>query len=303
MRSRDPLAGLSVFARIGETLSFTRAAEHLGISRATASAQLRDLERRLGVRLLHRNTRSVTLTEAGKAYLESLRVVLPQLAAAEEEVMAIQKEHVGRIKLSAPPDLGKLYIAPLIGDFLKVHPGINIQMDLSLEIVDLVGRGVDLAIRSTLSSAPNTIVRRIGGSPLVACASRDYLKLSKPINLPTDLKEHSVLHFSPLRWGRVWSFEKGNVHERIEVVPRFEANDSESLKTAALRGAGVALLPQYLVKQELHVGALERVLGDWSANELEINAVFPASRHIAAKVRALVSFLTNGLRPSLKISA
>ncbi|WP_368517296.1 LysR family transcriptional regulator [Rhizobium sp.] len=299
MKTLDPLAGIAVFLTIAEALSFSRAAEQLGMSRATVSVQLRQLEMRLGVRLLQRNTRSVNLTEAGQIYLRALEGVLPQVQAADQEIRAVNEEAIGHIRLSAPPDLGQLFVAPLLADFITKYPNINVEMELSLEAVDLVGRGFDLAIRGTIAVDENLIVRRLMSSRLVACASPAYLAAAEPVHVPADLQRQAILHFAPLRWGRSWHFEKGPIREQVNFTPRIETNDSVSLKAAVLRGAGIALLPSYVVWDALQNGSLVSLLPDWTAADLEIYAVYPAYRHIAAKVRTLVNYLARTLQMSL----
>jgi DNA-binding transcriptional LysR family regulator len=299
MKTLDPLAGIAVFLTIAETFSFSRAAEQLGMSRATVSVQLRQLEMRLGVRLLQRNTRSVTLTEAGQIYLRALEGVLSQVHAADQDIRAVNEGAIGHIRLSAPPDLGQLFVAPLLADFITKYPDINVEMELSLEAVDLVGKGFDLAIRGTIAVDQNLIVRRLMSSRLVVCASPSYLAGAEPVHTPADLKRQAILHFAPLRWGRSWHFEKGETREQVTFMPRIETNDSMSLKAAVLRGAGIALLPSYVVWDALQDGSLISLLPDWTATDLEIYAVYPAYRHIAAKVRTLVNYLARTLRTSL----
>ncbi|TBF82658.1 LysR family transcriptional regulator [Rhizobium leguminosarum] len=296
MKSLDPLAGVSVFLKVAETLNFSRAAEQLGMSKATVSVQLQELEKRLGVRLVQRNTRSVALTEAGDTYRQSLGDLLGQVNEAQINAKALQDGTSGQIRLSVSPDLGQRYLSGAVADFSQLYPEIDIFMDFSLEPVDLVERGMDLAVRSTIANEQSLIVRRLATTSLVVCASPGYLRGRHDIVVPTDLLDHRLLHFSPLRWGREWHFQKSEQHEKVSIPPRIEANDSIGLKEAAIRGAGITLLPRYLVTDELRNGQLVEILEDWVTAKLEINAVFPANRHISAKVKALVAHLSKALR-------
>ncbi len=302
MKTLDPLTGIAAFLAVAETLSFSRAAERLAMARPTVSSQVQDLERRLGVRLLQRTTRSVTLTEAGEAYYQALSGVIPQIREAERAAASFQQEAVGRIRVSAPPDLGADHIVPLASEFLKMNPGISIDLDLSLEAVNLVEEKFDLAIRGTISVEPNVITRQIGSSPILICASPEYVRrYGRPMR-PEDLAEHSCLHFTKLRWGRVWYFSRGEEKLRVPIVPRFECNDGRSLLAAAVAGAGITLLPQFVVGPAVRGGDLAVLLEDWEVATIPIHAVYPANRHIAAKVRTFVGFLAERLGPHPDLS-
>ncbi|WP_269456287.1 LysR family transcriptional regulator [Rhizobium quercicola] len=195
MRTLDPLAGIAAFLSVAETLSFSRAAEALDLSRATVGAQVQDLERRLGIRLLQRTTRTVSLTEAGNAYLQALSGVLPQVREAERAASAFQKEAIGRLRVSSAPDLGPDHLVPVIAKFLELNPGLSIDLDLSLQTVNLVEEKFDLAIRGTISLEPHVITRQIGASPIVVCASPSYLARHDKPKHPDELSQHSCLHF------------------------------------------------------------------------------------------------------------
>lgn len=295
MKSLDPLAGISAFLAVAETASFSRAAERLAVSRPTVSAQVRELERRMGVRLLQRTTRTVVLTEAGEAYFQALSGVVPQVREAERAATAFQQEAVGRIRVSAPPDLGADHLAPLMAEFLKLNPGICIELDLSLDAVNLVEGKFDLAIRGTISLEPNVISRPIGASRIRVCAAPDYLRRHGQPDHPEDLTRHACVHFAKLRWGRVWHFSRQEEKLRVPIVPRFECNEGRSLLAAAVAGTGIALLPTFVTGPALRAGALVPLLDGWEIATVPIHAVYPANRHIATKVRTFVGFLADRL--------
>lgn len=295
MKTLDPLAGIAAFLSVAETLSFSKAAEALALSRATVSAQVQDLERRLGIRLLQRTTRTVSLTEAGTAYLQALSGVLPQVREAERAATSFQQEAVGRLRVSSAPDLGPDHLIPAIAKFLKLNPGLSIDLDLSLETVNLVEEKFDLAIRGTISLEPNVVTRQIGVSPIVVCASPAYLEHHGMPQHPEELSKHACLHFSKLRWGRVWHFRQGDTNLRVPIVPRLECNDGRSLLSAAVSGMGIALEPAFVVGPAIRAGQLVPVLSDWDIATVPVHAVYPANRHIAVKVRTFVSFLIDQL--------
>ncbi|SPL62416.1 LysR family transcriptional regulator [Ochrobactrum soli] len=305
MKIRDPLAGLWVFLPLAETLNFSRTATTLGVSRATVTAQIQELEQRLGVRLLQRTTRYVALTEAGFAYKNALAGILAQAKEAEHEAKFYQDERIGTIRLSVSPDLGQQYLATMIADYLVQNPGLNILMDLSLESVDLVEKGFDIAIRGTMELADSLVVRKLASCNLVLCASPDYLSNSREIANPGDLSGHACLHFLPLSWGQNWRFVRAadNEHCSVHFTPRLETNDSISLREAARAGAGITLLPEYVVRNELRIGSLVHLLPEWKSAALPIHAIYPANRHITAKIRHFVSFLAKALSVAFREDA
>jgi DNA-binding transcriptional LysR family regulator len=302
MKTLDPLAGVSAFLSVAETLSFSRAAETLDLGRATVSAQVQDLERRLGIRLFQRTTRAVALTEAGTAYLQALSGVLPQVREAERAAAAFQHEAVGRMRVSSASDLGPDHVIPAIAAFLKLNPGLSIDLELSMETVNLVEQKFDLAIRGTITVEPNLITRQLGASPVILSASPEYLQRRGTPDQPEDLAHHDCLHFSHLRWGRLWQFSKGEENLRVPIVPRFECNDGRSLLAAAVNGLGIVMEPTFVVGPAIRRGELVPVLSDWTLATVPLHAVYPANRHIAAKVKTFVAFLANHLadHPDLK---
>ncbi|MBD9508252.1 LysR family transcriptional regulator [Ensifer sp. ENS10] len=296
MKSLDPLDGIAAFLTVSTHLSFTKAADELGMSRATVGAQVRQLEDRLGIRLFQRSTRKVVLTEAGAAYREALSGILPQIREAERTATSFQKEAVGRLRVSAPPDLGHLVIVPAVSEFLKLNPAVSIELDLSHRAVNLVEDGFDLAIRGRLEVDINLITRQLATSSLVISASPAYLAEHGAPKTPHDLANHFCLHFAELRWGRIWPFRRNDEEFRIPIVPRLELNHSLGLRDAALLGVGIVLLPDFIVGEDLRQGRLVQLLPDWHISTLQLQAVYPANRHIAVKVRRFVSFLAGKLR-------
>ena len=295
MKSLDPLEGIAAFLTVGKHLSFTKAAEELRMSRATIGAQVQALEAKLGVRLLHRSTRNVVLTEAGIAYQQSLIGILPQVREAERAALSHHDEVVGRLKITVPPEFAQLHMAPIIAEFLIQNPAVSIDISFSHRAVNLIEEGYDLAIRGTIAVEPNLITRHIGDSPMIVCASPDYLaRRGRPME-PADLPEHACLHFSGLRWGNVWIFKKDDTNVRVPIVPRYLANDGLSLKDVAVAGAGLTLVPMFEIGPEIRDGRLVRVLEDWTIGSVPIHAVYPANKNIASKVRRFTDFLVKRL--------
>lgn len=295
MRSVDPLEGLAAFITVAKHLSFTKAAEELGMSRATVSAQVQALEAKLGVRLLQRSTRAVVLTEAGAAYYQSLVGIIPQIREAERAALSYQEEVVGRLKMTVPPEFAQMHMAPIIAEFLKRNPSVSIDVTFSHRAINLIDEGYDLAIRGTIVLEPNLITRHIGDSPLIICAAPEYLEKHGAPTEPIELADHACLHFSGLRWGNVWVLKRDGLTLRIPIVPRYLANDGITLRDVAVAGAGLTLLPMFEIGPEIRDGRLVRVLDSWEIGSVPIHAVYPANKNIASKVRRFTDFLVKRL--------
>lgn len=295
MRSVDPLEGLAAFITVAKHLSFTKAAEELGMSRATVGAQVQALEAKLGVRLLQRSTRAVVLTEAGAAYFQSLIGIIPQVREAERAAQSYQEEVVGRLKMTVPPEFAQMHMAPIIAEFLKRNPSVSIDVTFSHRAINLIDEGYDLAIRGTIVLEPNLITRHIGDSPLIICAAPEYLEKHGAPTEPIELADHACLHFSGLRWGNVWVLKRDGLTLRIPIVPRYLANDGITLRDVAVAGAGLTLLPMFEIGPEIRDGRLVRVLDSWEIGSVPIHAVYPANKNIASKVRRFTDFLVKRL--------
>lgn len=291
MKTTDPLAGLSVFVALAELLNFGAAADRLGMSRATVSAQIADLEARLGVRLFHRSTRAVRLTEAGAAYRAALGGVVGQATQAANVAQSYQQESVGRIRISAPDELCERLVVPALAEFLKDQPSVSVDVDLTSRRVDLIKDGFDLAIRATLTVEPSLIIRKLGTSRGGLTASPAYLKQRGVPQTPDDLAAHDKVHHSGLVSGNLWIMKRGNVERRVPVAAHVTINDGGTLRDAAVAGLGIAYLPEFIAGDALRAGKLVRVLEDWKTQAIDVNAVYPSNRNITPKVRRFVSFL------------
>jgi LysR family transcriptional regulator, regulator for bpeEF and oprC len=303
MKTVDPLHGVAAFLAVAEHESFTAGAAALGLTRATVSAQVADLEQRLGVRLLHRSTRHVRLTPAGAAYRDRIVDLPGRMAEAERAARAEHFAPEGRLRLTAPPDLSIRFLVPWVAEFLALHPGVSIDMELSNAPRNLIEGGYDLAIRGTLDIGPNLITRALGQSRLVTCARADYLARRGVPAVPTDLSAHDVLHFSGLRRGRVWSFERVNEQVEVPITPRFELSEGLALRAAALEGAGLVQLPTFIIGHDLREGRLVAVLTDWQQRTVPLHAVYPDNRLIAARVKTFVAYLATKAKAEIDLQS
>jgi DNA-binding transcriptional LysR family regulator len=305
MKTADPLAGIAAFMAVADRASFSAAADDMKLGRATVGAQVRALEQRLGVRLLQRSTRMVALTEAGAAYREALNGIPGQVLLAEHTAAAFQTEAVGRLRIAAPPDLGPRYLAPIIAEYLAANSAVTIDLVLSTDAVDLIGGGYDLAIRGALAVEETLVTRQIGSSPIIVCAAPAYLDRHGTPAKPQHITNHSCLHFSKLRWGGAWHFQKGEETFRVPIMPRLECNDGPTLLAAALAGGGIVLGPAFVVGPAVRAGTLVAVLTEWQASNIPLHVVYPANRHIAQKVRSFVDMLAQAFSrdPDLSMRA
>lgn len=291
MKTLDPLAGVTSFIAVSDLLNFGAAAERLGMARATVSAQIGELEKRLGVRLFQRSTRHVRLTEAGEAYRVALGGVSGQVQEAERIAQSFQTEAVGKIKLTAPDELCERYVVPAMAEFLRDQPGLTMEIELGSRRVDIVKEGFDLAIRASLAVEPTLIVRRLATSPVTLTASPAYLERRGAPQNPDELLRHDIVHHSGLKAGALWVMRRGNEERRIPVTPHVQINMGSMLRDSAIAGLGVTYLPEFITGDAIRAGRLVRVLPEWRIQSVDVNAVYPSNRNITPKVRGFVSVL------------
>jgi DNA-binding transcriptional LysR family regulator len=291
----DPLDGIAAFARVVDTGSFWAAARRLNISKSAVSARVQRLEDRLGIRLLNRNTRRLSLTEAGAAYYRHCARILVEAEAAEQAANALQREPRGTLRVSAPDSFGSMHIAPAVPAFLKRYPELAIDINLSPAYVDLVDERLDLAIRIGVLEDSALVVRKLAPSRQVLCAAPAYLKERPAPRIPADLAGHNCLCANLLAVSDQWrlSGKNGNKNSevRVTVSGSVRSNNAEMLRQAALEGVGIAALPTWAVAEELRSGRLKRVLTAWAPPVSTIYAVYPGNRLMSMKVRAFVDHL------------
>ena len=293
---RSRLEEIAAFVEVGRRLSFVRAAEQLGTHVSAVSRAVAALETRLGVRLLHRTTRRVGLTEAGRAHLARSEALLSELEQAEQAASALGSSLQGHLRVSAPTGLGLTYITPAIPDFLGANPGLTLDLHLSNRNVDLVEEGFDLAIRVGNLRDSRLAARRLGDSRRVLAASPDYLRRRGEPRRTDELAAHDCLVLDIGAPPERWVLHRPGARASVRVNMRLRSNNSLALRDACLAHAGITLLPQFVLAADLDNGRLKRVLPAWSAVEQGIFAIYPGNRFIPAKVRAFVEFVDANLR-------
>ncbi len=290
----DPvkLTQMNAFAAVVEAGSFTSAAGAKGLSKAALSRHVAQLEDRLGVRLLNRTTRRLSLTEAGRAYYEGCQRMLSEAEGAEAQVTALAASPRGVLRLSAPMSFGVTHLTPLLAPFLAACPELSLDLVLGDRLVDLVEEGFDAALRIGELEDSSLIARRLCGLQVYICATPAYLERAGLPRHPKDLATHDCLLYSYQRDSRVWHFEGPDGRLSIEVKGRAVANNGDALLGLALAGQGLVSLPSFFVAEPLRDGRLVRLLPGWArSGQGAIHLVYPARRNAPPKLRALLDFL------------
>ena len=287
-----------VFARVVETKSFTAAAQQLGLPKSTVSRKISQLEERLGVRLLQRTTRKLNLTEVGQAYYERCQRIVQDIAAAEQVVTDMQTAPRGLLRVTVPVDLGSTYIGALVADFLAAYPEIQLDLDVSDRIVDLIEDGIDLGLRIGPLTESTLIARKLGAIHMRVCASSEYLAKRGAPTTVAQLADHDALAFAPS--GRVLQWTLHGPKGAIEEAPfkaRLVSNGMLALRDAARAGAGVAVMPEFVIADDLAAGRMAIVLPEWTTAQAELFAVYPSTRNLSPKVRAFLEFVVARMSP------
>lgn len=292
------LGAMAVFARVIEAESFSSAARELGLSKSAVSKQIARLEDELGVRLLNRTTRRLSLTEAGTAFYEGCRRVVAEAEAAELAVTQLAAAPRGRLKVNAPMSFGVREVGPALPEFMACYPELSVELVLNDRVVDLVEEGFDIAVRIARLGDSSLIARRLAPCRHVLCAAPDYLAVRGTPRSVEDLKEHDCLQYSYQHSGEAWHLSGPGGEQQVRVRGRLRVNNGDALLTAALGGLGVALLPSFICGDDLRAGRLVHLLAEWGGPaETAVYAVYPASRNLSPKVRVLVDFLAARFGP------
>lgn len=279
-----------VFTKVVEARTFSGAARQLGLPKSTVSRKITQLEERLGVRLLQRTTRSVTLTELGAAYYERCSRIVAEAEEAELAISQCQENPRGVLRVSAPAEMGSA-IGQWVAEYLIRYPDVRIELDLSSRYVDLVEEGYDLAIRAGTLTDSSLVARRLGRSHLVVCAAPGYLQENGTPQSPQDLKGHPCLLFGQQGRRQTLQFSGAANNVSVSISGRLVVNNMEVVRAAALEGVGVAVLPNTLCRDAVAEGRLIPLLDGWHMAEGGVYAVYPSPRHLTPKVRSFIDFV------------
>ncbi len=295
MRATVDLNNLAVFVRVVEAQSFTAAAKALGVPKSTVSRRVAQLEEALGVRLLQRTTRKLSLTDAGHAYHERASVSLAGIEEANAAVSDMVGTPRGTVRLTAPVDLGVAVLADLVARFTRRHPGIHVELVLTARTVDLVEEGIDLAVRAGPLRDSSLVARRIGSSAARLYASRAYLQRRGTPSSAAELSTHDCVLFRPRGGKARWQLAGPGGVEAVEVTGPIGADDFAFVHRALLAGAGIGLVPTFLCEHDVRRGRLVNVLPDHATQGGVLHVVYPSARHVPQRVALLRDFLVEGL--------
>ncbi|MEP6863126.1 MAG: LysR family transcriptional regulator [Deltaproteobacteria bacterium] len=290
------LNDIVVFTKVAETKSFTGAADALGLPKSTVSRKLAQLEERLGVRLVQRTTRKLALTDIGEMYYQRCKGIVHDVLEAEKLVTDMQATPRGRLRITATVDFSTRWLGDIVASFLALHPEINIELEASDEVVDLIEDGFDVAVRFGPMPESTLIARRLCTLSLVLAASPDYAaKIQLKSIDELDGTEHVL--FTPTTAMNAWTLHNGEQTHEFGRPARFSSNNYGAVRDVALAGGGVALLSEFMIADDLAAGRLIRVLPEWRTRMTEVHAVYPARHNLPPRLTLFLDHLAKALNP------
>lgn len=287
----DRALEMQVFVTVVERGSFVAAAEPLQLSKAAVSRHVAALEERLGVRLLQRTTRRLSLTEEGRLFYARARDILESLDDAESEVAAHQLEPSGVVRVNAPVSFGILHLAPLWAGFLEQYPRVELDIHLNDRLVDLVDEGYDLAIRISRLESSSLVSRRLVTTRMRLCASPAYLDRHGVPEHPHELLGHRIIAYSNLASRDEWTFDGPQGVCTVQTQAAIHCNNGDTCRAIALSGGGILLQPSFMLHDDLRSGALLELMPQYRAVEFGVHALYPTRKQVPAKVRSLIHYL------------
>jgi DNA-binding transcriptional LysR family regulator len=287
----DKFEALRAFVEVSDEGGFAAAARELGTSRSAISRLIAALEDQLGVQLLNRTTRKTALTESGATYLERARIILSELNEAERLVADLQTEPSGALRINGPMTFGTMYLADAVAEFMVLYPQLTVNLVLNDRFVDPMEEGFDLTVRIANLPDSNLIARRVAPIHLTMAASPAYLDAHSRPRVPSDLRQHKVLHYGAMEGPVVWKLTGSGGQEAVQVDAAMCSNNGEVLRAAALRGLGIVRTPRFVVAEDLRNGSLVPVLEGFEPPSPALYCVYPPNRFLPGKVRQFIDFL------------
>lgn len=291
----DVLSSMRLFCRVAEAGSFSTVARECGMSQPTVSKQVAGLERHLGTKLLNRNTRHLDLTEDGRAYYRYCVEILDRLAEAEATIGHKQAAPSGTLRVTAATPFGELFVVPLLCEFLKEFPEINIDLILDDRYLDLIKEGVDLALRVGPLPDCSLVARRIGVGPRHIVASPEYLAHHGEPRRLAELRTHDCLIYTLQERPCEWTFDGPRGPEKVTVHGRFRVNSPEALREATLQGLGISVMCRWMTSRDIEQGRLRPILTAHRPDPFEVHAVYPQRRFLPQSARTLIDYMQAGL--------
>jgi DNA-binding transcriptional LysR family regulator len=286
----DRITSMTTFVKVVDAGGFSAAARALNLSPSMVTNHIQSLEERLGVRLLNRSTRKVNLTEVGHAFYDRCVRIIAELDDAEQVAEALQSRPRGTLRLNTAVAIPTV-IAPVIAEFVALYPEASVSIVATGRMVDLVEEGFDLAIRITPIPSSSLIIRRLASYSFVVCGAPDYFASRGMPERPADLIHHNCMNYSDAPWGAEWHFASSDNDEAVPITGNLQANNTESLRRAAVLGQGLIYVPTFLISDELKSGRLVPTLTEFPTIERSIDAIYPHRQHLSAKVRSFIDLV------------
>ncbi|MFV8457012.1 LysR family transcriptional regulator [Vibrio owensii] len=291
------LNDIKVFIYVVEAGSFAGASKFLAMPSTTVSRKIVQLEESLGVKLLHRSTRKLSLTEEGRHYFQLCQQHLVALEEANDVMMQAQSEPKGKIRISSPFDFAVQYAQPWITEFLKEYPEVSIELDTSDSYINMVEERIDVAFRTGQLQDSSLIARRIGPKYSVCCASPNFLKAKEKIKHPEDLAKINCLHMGKPSSNNQWHFIKQDKHYQVNVSGRYSTTSMHLIIESALNDLGVAYVPLDLVKKHLESGQLVQVLADYETPKSNIFVIYQSHKYMTKAIRLFIDHILEKVSP------
>ncbi len=291
----DRLLAMRVFATVVETGAFSRAAEQLHLSASAASRHVAELERQVGAQLLQRSTRRLHLTGVGADYYERCRSILADVEEAEAQAATAESQPRGTLRISLPHSFGLRYVAPLVPDFCKRYPELQLELSFSDRQIDLVEEGIDMAVRIARDLKTSLVARKLAPARVVCCASPAYLAEHGTPASPRELARHECITYSYSPAANTWTFQRDGRMLDVPVKGRLRANSGDMGRLAALDGLGITTLPTFIVCDDLRAGRLVPLLTDHPLPSLAVHAVYLPGARRAARIKAMTDYLWDAL--------
>ncbi len=287
----EDLKRMAIFSAVVDAKSFTSAAKRMGIAKSAVSQHIKLLEKHLGVRLLNRTTRSLSLTESGERYYQSCMRIISEVEDATQEIRQLQSRAVGTLKLSSTVAFGVKHLIPILSQFHQQHPELKVDLLLDDDVLDIVEQGVDLSIRIGWLPETSLVARKLFSSPRIVVATPEYLEKRGTPKKPGDLSQHNWIVVSLMPTPLHHTFKRGRQHQKIQMSSTTRTNSIDASLAFVRNGDGITAVSAYLIEDDLEEGRLVPLLQDYEIEEVGIYAVYPDRHYVPTKVRLFIDVL------------
>ena len=294
----DKLKQMMVFYHVVDQGSFTQASAKLKIAKSAVSRHISLLEKAMGARLLNRTTRQLGLTEVGRIYFKSCQRIFEETQFMQNEISVLQNQPVGLLKIAATNSIGNKYIVPLIAEFIRLYPKLDIELLVQDQVVDMVEEGVDVSIRVGWLQDSNFVAQKIADSKLILAASPDYLQKSDLISSPIDLLSHEWIIFSLLPNPYQWVFKNKKKVETVTIKGKLQTNNADAVRALLMQGVGMSVLSRLTIEDELKKGSLVEILPEYEIGTAGIYLVYQAIKFKQLKLQLFIDFINQKIQLS-----